>query len=67
MKLGFVERKPLENDRRSYFVILTDKGRETFEQHNRFHREFTREISIGLSTKEIQIFSQVMATLLKNM
>jgi DNA-binding MarR family transcriptional regulator len=35
---GLVRRVRPENDRRSLFVFLTDKGRETLEAARRFHR-----------------------------
>jgi DNA-binding MarR family transcriptional regulator len=35
---GLVRRVRPENDRRSIFVVLTDKGRDTMEQARRHHR-----------------------------
>src|SRR5213078_1025668 len=36
---GLVRRVQPENDRRSIFVVATDKGRETMEQARRHHRD----------------------------
>ena len=36
-KMGLVERKPHEKDRRSWLIVLTEKGKLMYEQHHRFH------------------------------
>ena len=66
-KMGMVERKPHEHDRRSWLVVLTDRGAKMFEQHHRFHEEFTREISSGLSPDEIETLFKLIGTVLKRM
>lgn len=50
-RIGLVERKPYDKDRRSYFVVLTDKGEEVFEEHHRFHEDFTREVAAELTNQ----------------
>jgi DNA-binding MarR family transcriptional regulator len=64
---GLVARKPHEHDRRSWLIILTEQGREMFEQHHRFHQEFTREISSGLSNEEIETLCNLLGKLIKGM
>ncbi len=66
-KLGLVERKPHDTDRRSYFVILTDQGEEMFEEHHRFHEAFTHEISTELTNDEIDILSGLLSKILGKM
>ncbi len=66
-KLGLVERKPHESDRRSWLVGLTPAGQEMFAEHHRFHEEFTREISLGLSDDEIETLSGLMQKVLQRM
>ena len=66
-KLGVVERKPHDTDRRSYFVILTDQGEEMFEEHHRFHEAFTDEISTELTNDEIDILSRLLDKILVKM
>lgn len=66
-KMGFVARKPHEHDRRSWLVVLTERGKEMFSEHHRFHKEFTREISLGLSPEEMETFSGLLSSVLKRM
>jgi len=62
-----VLRKPHQHDRRSWLVVLTEKGRAAFAQHDRFHKEFTDEISAGLSNSEISQLAQLLTKLLERM
>ncbi len=66
-KLDLVARKPHDTDRRSYFVILTDKGEMMFEEHHRFHEAFTSEISTGLTNAEVETFSKLLGKILNKM
>lgn len=66
-KKGLVLRKPHKQDRRSWFVVLTEKGREVFEQHHRFHENFTREIAAGLSNEEICMIHKLLGKVLERM
>ena len=54
-KLGMVKRKPHEHDRRSWLIVLTSQGKKMYEQHHKYHEEFTREISLALDEDEIAI------------
>lgn len=66
-KLELVERKPHDTDRRSYFVVLTDKGEQMFEEHHRFHENFTSEISTELDNTEVETLSKLLGKLLVKM
>ena len=66
-KKGLVERKPHESDRRSWLVGLTAKGREVYSQHDRFHNDFTEEISIGLTNVEVKQLTTLLAKILEKM
>lgn len=66
-KKGLVVRKPHQRDRRSWLVSLTEKGEGIFVRHDRFHRDFTEEISAGLTTAEMKQFSDLLAKLLTRM
>jgi DNA-binding MarR family transcriptional regulator len=52
-KLGLVESKPHESDRRSWLIVLTDDGKQMYEQHHKYHQEFTNEISRDLTLEQI--------------
>ena len=66
-KMGLVVRVPHDQDRRSYFVILTERGTTLFEEHHNFHREFTSEITVDLHGEEVASFSALLTKVLKRM
>jgi len=66
-KLGMVRRKPHEHDRRSWLIVLTEQGKTMFEQHNRYHEEFTQEISHELSDQEIENLTRLVGRIVKRM
>ncbi len=66
-KMGLVERKPHEKDRRSWLIVLTEKGKLMYEQHHRFHQEFTHEITSDLSNEEIKTLSKLLGVVLEGM
>jgi DNA-binding MarR family transcriptional regulator len=65
-KMGLVARKPHENDRRSWLIVLTEKGELMYKQHHKFHQEFTGEISRDLTDKQIQSLSELLKIVLKS-
>ena len=66
-KMGFVVRKPHERDRRSWLIVLTDEGKLMYEQHYKFHQEFTHEISRDLSNEEIKTLSELLEVILERL
>lgn len=66
-KKGLVVRKPHLHDRRSWLVTLTEKGELVFAQHDRFHRDFTEDISAGLSNSEVSQLSALLGKVLERM
>lgn len=66
-KLGMVERRPHEHDRRSWLVVLTAQGKAMFEQHSRFHEEFTRELSHDLTDQQKETLVRLMGSILQRM
>jgi len=66
-KKGLVARRPHQRDRRSWLVSLTEKGEAAYLRHDRFHRDFTEDISSGLTSSEIRQFSELLANLLARM
>ncbi len=64
-QLGLVERKPHESDRRSWLIVLTDKGKQMYEQHHKYHQEFTNEISRDLTLDQINNLTEHLAIILK--
>lgn len=66
-KLGLVERKPHESDRRSWLIVLTSAGKEMYEQHHKYHQEFTNEISNDLTMSQIENLSEYLNIILKRL
>lgn len=66
-KLGLVERKPHESDRRSWLIVLTDEGKRMYEQHHKYHQQFTNEISCDLTLDQITALTEYLAILLKRL
>ena len=66
-KLGLVKRKPHENDRRSWLIVLTEAGKELYEQHHTYHQQFTSEISQDLTLEQIELLTTYLNTILKRL
>ncbi|MGB3210373.1 MAG: MarR family transcriptional regulator [Desulforhopalus sp.] len=66
-KLGLVERKPHESDRRSWLIVLTDAGKQMYEQHHKYHQEFTNEISCDLTIEQITTLTVYLSIILKRL
>jgi len=66
-KLGLVERKPHEKDRRSWLIVLTEKGKKMYEEHHAFHQQFTDEISCDLTLEQIEILTKHLGMILKRL
>lgn len=50
---GLVMRQPHPTDRRSYVIVLTDLGREHFQEHHQLHSLLTAELTASFSDAEI--------------
>jgi len=66
-KLGLVERKPHERDRRSWLIVLTNEGKKMYEQHHKYHQEFTNEISRDLTLEQINNLTEQLNIILKRL
>lgn len=53
--------------RRAQLVVLTDKGRQTFEAAMRFQAPWINRLSEGLSVKDIETVHRVMTALRKKL
>jgi DNA-binding MarR family transcriptional regulator len=52
-KNGLVLRQPHPTDRRSYVIILTELGRELFQEHQQMHDLLTEELTSSFFDDEI--------------
>jgi len=66
-KKGLVLRKPHQHDRRSWLISLTESGRRIFSQHDRFHLDFTKDISADLNGEEVETLSTLLSRVLARM
>ncbi len=66
-KIGLVERKPHKNDRRSWLIVLTGEGEKMYEQHHKFHQQFTKEISRDLSIEQIATLTEYLDIILRRL
>ena len=58
---GLVRRVRPEHDRRSIFVVLTDRGRETMEQARRYHRDsIGQHFSCHLADSDIKALTRAL-------
>jgi DNA-binding MarR family transcriptional regulator len=66
-KLGLVQRKPHEKDRRSWLIVLTDQGKKMYEKHHKYHQDFTNEISRDLTLDQIETLTDHLDIMLKRL
>jgi len=57
---GLLRRQAHETDRRSYLIVLTDKGEKLFAEHHQFHLGLTKEFTALLSSEELKQFSSIL-------
>nr|WP_320048303.1 MarR family transcriptional regulator [uncultured Desulfuromonas sp.] len=50
--LGILCRQPNPSDRRSYVIVLTDKGQHLFNEHHKLHELLTRELTSTFNDEE---------------
>ncbi len=63
VKKGFVERVRSEQDRRVVLVSLTEKGRQIYERHQRFHDELVKGIVSQLDEQEKVLLERILSNL----
>ena len=66
-KEGLVAFEPNPHHRRAQLVVLTDKGRHTFEAAMRLQAPWINSLSQGLAVKDIETVHRVMAALRKKL
>ncbi|CAG36226.1 MarR family winged helix-turn-helix transcriptional regulator [Desulfotalea psychrophila] len=66
-KQGLVQRKPHEKDRRSWLIVLTERGEAMFKEHHRFHQAFTQDICAELTSEEVASLARLLGAVLNKM
>ena len=65
VKKGYVIRKRSEEDRRVVFISLSEKGRQAFIAHKKFHENLIQSTIEGLSEEEIQVLVKAFSNMNK--
>ncbi len=63
VKKGFVERVRSEEDRRVVLISLTEKGKQIYRKHQRFHEELVESIVKQLDDEEKVLLQKVLSNL----
>ena len=59
-QMGLVERRRNESDRRSYKILLSEKGRRYFDEHCKRQRELVRKLANKLSDADRETAERVL-------
>ena len=59
-QMGLVERRRNESDRRSYKILLSEKGRRYFDEHRKRQRELVRKLANKLSEADRETAERVL-------
>lgn len=63
VKKGFVERVRSEEDRRVVLISLTEKGKQIYVKHRKFHEEMVNGIVAQLDEQEKILLKKVLSNL----
>lgn len=63
VKKGYVNKVRNESDKRVFLLSLTEKGKELFKAHQRFHFELVKSLIVGLSDYEADMFIEALSSL----
>ncbi|WP_367566343.1 MarR family winged helix-turn-helix transcriptional regulator [Lacrimispora sp.] len=63
VKKGYVIRQRGKEDRRVVYISLSEKGKEVYEHHARFHQEMIEGAISGLNENEIEVLTKALTKL----
>ena len=66
-KAGLVAFEPNPHHRRAQLVVLTDKGKQTFDAAMRLQAPWVNSLADGLSVKDLETFHHVITALRKKL
>jgi DNA-binding MarR family transcriptional regulator len=66
MQKGYVEKVQSDEDRRSYYVLLTDKGKALSQMHANIHRRIAEHFTQALDEHELHQFARLLNKALKS-
>lgn len=65
-KMGLVERCRNESDRRSYRILLSEKGRDYYDEHRKRQRELVRKLGGKISDSERETCVRVLEDFIRS-
>ncbi len=63
VKKGYVNKVRSETDKRVFMLSLTERGKELFRAHQRFHFELVRSLIMDMSDYEADMFIEALSSL----
>jgi DNA-binding MarR family transcriptional regulator len=63
VKKGYVTRQRGKEDRRVVYISLSEKGKEAYEHHAKFHQKMIAGVIAGLSENEIEVLIKALTKL----
>jgi DNA-binding MarR family transcriptional regulator len=63
VKKGYVTRQRGKEDRRVVYISLSDKGRQAYEQHAKFHEDMIKGVINTLGEDEIEVLIKALNNL----
>ncbi len=63
VKKGYVNKVKNEEDKRVFMLSLTEKGRELYKAHQKFHFELVKSLVLNLSDYEADMFIEALSSL----
>lgn len=60
---GYVNKVRNEKDRRVFLLSLTERGRELFKAHQKFHFDLAKSLIVALSDYEADMFIEALSCL----
>jgi DNA-binding MarR family transcriptional regulator len=63
VKKGYVTRQRGKEDRRVVYISLSEKGKEAYGHHAKFHREMIAGVIAGLSGNETEVLIKALTKL----
>ncbi|MDO5387689.1 MAG: MarR family winged helix-turn-helix transcriptional regulator [Clostridia bacterium] len=63
VKKGYVNKVKSETDRRVFMLSLTEKGKELFKAHQKFHFDMVKSLIVNLSDYEADMFIEALSCL----
>jgi DNA-binding MarR family transcriptional regulator len=65
-RMGLIRKAASDDDRRSYHLHLSDKGREVTNAHQHVHAHLAQQLTNGLEPEEIKTFIRLIHKIVLN-